>query len=171
LHQAGVPFYMTLGNHEFGPATDWFLEAMGPSNVSFGLRGARVVLVDSATGDIAPSSWGWLADALDQRPEPAALVLTHIPPIDVEGERQNSFRVRDDAEHFLQVLSAGGATRLFVGHQHTWLNYSLRGIPVTLVGAGGDGVESLTGLGPRFAEVTVDPDGAELVKVVPRDLD
>jgi len=48
---------------------------------------------------------------------------------------------------------------------------TIAGRTVTLTGAGGDGVESLTDQKSRFAEVTVDPVAITPIVVTPRDLD
>ena len=167
-----VPFYATLGNHELmGPAAARFEERIGPASVSFNVRGVQLLLVDSASALVAAELYGWLSQQLSQRPDGPALVLTHIPPLDPDGTRDHAFCVRDDADHFLQVLAEGNTTHLFVGHIHTYAKYTLRGIPVTLEGGGGGAVEALDGVGHHYVDVVVDPLAAEPVTVKRVDLD
>ena len=172
LRDAGVPFYTTLGNHELmGAAVDRYEEKVGPSSVAFLLRGVQVIFVDSSGSVVAPEAYAWLAQQLSGRPKGSpALVLTHIPPLEPWGTRDHAFSVRDDAEHFLQVLADHQATHLFVGHVHSYAEYTLRGIPVTLSGGGGGPIETDGGVGHHWLKVEVDPVAGVPVTVTRVDL-
>jgi 3',5'-cyclic-AMP phosphodiesterase len=167
-----TPLYATLGNHELmGAAADRFEERIGPSSVSFDVRGVRVMLLDSANALIASQSYDWIERQLTQRPDGPALVLTHIPPLDPEGTRDHAFSVREDALHLLELLAGGHVSHLFVGHIHTYSSYSMHGIPVTLAGGGGGQMEGLHDIGHHYADIVVDPLAAQVVTVTRVDLD
>jgi len=143
LGDPGVPIYTTLGNHELmGEAAERFGEEIGPGSVAFEVRGVQVVLADTAGARFAPEAYDWLASALWPRSVGPALVLAHIPPIEPWGTRNHGFSNRDDAEHFIQVLAEGRATHFFAGHIHSYADYSMRGVPATISGGGGGGIET-----------------------------
>jgi predicted phosphodiesterase len=167
-----VPIYATLGNHELmGDAVDRFQALIGPSTVSFDVRGVHFLIVDSAGAGIAPESYDWMAGQLADRPAGPALVFTHIPPVEPDGARDHAFKVRDDAEHFLEMLAGGEVSHLFVGHVHSYSEYTLRDIPVTLSGGGGGKLETPSDVHHHYLDVQVDLLAADPVKVTKVDLD
>lgn len=152
-----LPFYSTIGNHDLmGPAAGRFDEVVGPTNVAFDLRGVRIVLTDTASSVFAPSAYPWLADAVARSSGPA-LVFTHIPPIEPWGGRSHSMENRDDANRFIQVLAENGATHFYAGHIHSYAEYTVRGVPATIAGGTGGGMEALLGQGHFFLKLVVDP--------------
>ncbi len=173
LARLPAPVYATIGNHELmGEAGDAFLERFGPTSQAFDVRGVKVVLLDSASAVVAPGSFGWLAQALRRESGPA-IVLTHMPPLEPWGTRDHAFSNRDNALQLLQVLFEGAATHLFVGHIHAFAQYTQRGIPTTISGTLGGGVEVLQDTGHHYLEVVVDPLAPvhAQVGIVLRDLD
>ncbi|MGC4114195.1 MAG: metallophosphoesterase [Myxococcales bacterium] len=152
-----VPFYTTLGNHDLmGAAWERFTEVIGPTNVAFDVRGVRIVLADTANALFAPGAYSWLERSLARESGPA-LVFTHIPPFEPWGGRNHAFSNRDEAMRFVQTLSEGEATHFFAGHIHSYADYQMRGVPSTIAGGGGGGMEALTVDGHFYTKLVVDP--------------
>ncbi len=166
LGQLERGLYTTIGNHElFGGAADRFEELLGATNHFFSWRGVNFAMLDTGSSMIAPDAYPWLEEKLATRPPGPTLAFTHIPPLDPYGFRDHAFRSREDAEHFLQLLGEARVDHLFVGHIHSYEEYSLRGIPVHLCGGGGGQIEKLTGVGHHYLRVSVNPEAADPIHV------
>jgi hypothetical protein len=173
LPSLGAPFYVTIGNHDLrGAATDLFDERLGPTNFSSLHRGVQLAMVDSASEWVAPAALSWLEQQLASRPSTMpSLVFTHIPPFDPSGIRNHAFSSRENAQRFLEILRAGNASRLFVGHIHTGSDYQVGGLPVSLTGGGGGELELFSDIGFHYLEVEVDPSGGSPLTLTRRPLD
>ncbi len=164
------PLYTTLGNHELGGSatSPAFHRDFGRASFSFAYRGARFTLVDSGTATIAPRTYrklaGWLAAGRDQ----FHLFMTHMPPLDVAGLRNNAFASRAEAHTLLGLLARAGVDLTVHGHVHSFHHYAQVGMPALITGGGGGIGEAFDGIDRHFVVLTVDPVTQEAVPAVVR---
>lgn len=154
-----TPWYSLIGNHEnIGGNDAVFQRKIGRINVAFDYRGARLVLVDSASGGLEPRVWQFLRDKMAGTEPKVRLVGMHIPPVDFAGLRDGAFASRLEGAKVMQALSAGGVDALFAGHLHTLDFSGAAGVPIVVSGNGGVGFEAKwDGSSLHYLAVAVDP--------------
>jgi hypothetical protein len=162
------PWFSLLGNHESLRGEPLaFQRTVGRINVRFDYKGARFVLIDSASGTLDPWTFDFLRAAMGADGPRTRVVAMHIPPFDPEGLRDGGFNDRTEAARVLAALVRGGADLLLAGHIHTLRQTSQAGIETWISGNGG--VErgmKFDGSDLHYLAVTVDP-LADTVDVTP----
>ncbi|MEL6180869.1 MAG: metallophosphoesterase, partial [Myxococcota bacterium] len=152
------PCYATLGNHELGVDEHLFQRLYGRVNASFGYRGVRFTLLDSASATIAPQVHGWLDGWLDEGRDGLHLVMMHIPPLDPVGFRNGAFASRSEANALLAKLARGGVDMTVYGHVHSYYTFTNAGIEAFISGGGGAIPQRQDGVGRHFLLVEAYPD-------------
>jgi predicted phosphodiesterase len=153
------PLYATLGNHDLGVSSESpaFHRYFGRASFSFAYRGARFTLLDSGTATIAPRVYRkldrWLAAGRDG----LHLVMTHMPPLDVAGLRNNAFASRAEAHKLLGLLANAGVDLTIYGHVHSFHAFANVGIEAFISGGGGGIGEAFDGIDRHFLVLDVDP--------------
>ncbi|NND83382.1 MAG: hypothetical protein HKN50_13215 [Gammaproteobacteria bacterium] len=117
FHQAAMPVYVAIGNHDFndhGLVYPAFRQHIGPLNNSFSIAGTRFINLDTAASFL-PAYAGNRGQLIKQlkragNPGPNQLVFSHMPFIDVRG---------DDKDHVVSRTA-----------ERSWLSDSLRKIGV-----------------------------------------
>lgn len=119
LSSSPVPVATTVGNHDvIGEELAIYNRRFGPGNHAFDLCKARVALVDSGNGDLAPSIEGRLSTLLDPGDRPFFVAGTHYPPY--PGRTGAGFADDGQAMVLLGELVRQNADLLVTGHVHTW---------------------------------------------------
>jgi 3',5'-cyclic AMP phosphodiesterase CpdA len=120
LDRVGIPFYATIGNHDFYQADGWqrFKENYGPSCFPVVIADRiKLIFLDTADGTLGPTQFDWLDSELaDDRF--TKIVLTHYPVFD--GEKPIMWRLASDAERVKvqSLLERYGAYAWCAGHIH-----------------------------------------------------
>jgi hypothetical protein len=167
LEGLDVPFYATLGNHELRESPCLFQEHFGRGSFSFGYRGARFTLLDSASATIDPLVMGWLDEWLALGAGALHVVAMHVPPRDPIGLRDVAFASRNEASHLLARLAGGAVDLTLYGHIHSYYRFENAGIEAYISGGGGSHPERFDGIGRHFLVVDADPvAGTSQVRVV-----
>lgn len=162
-----VPYYTTLGNHELGDSGPAYQEWFGRASFSFGFRGVRFSLLDSASATLDPLVYDWLDGWLAQGKNGVHVVAMHIPPVDPVGVRNGSFASRNEAAKLLTKLAAGRVDLTVYGHIHSYYAFDNAGIPAYISGGGGAIPERFDKIGRHFLVVDVDPGhGVSAVQMV-----
>lgn len=161
---SGVPFFFTVGNHDFYGGDAAYLEAFWlPTNsvtatehyYSFDHGDAHFVSLFvpwygvSQLGLVQPdgsrtAAYRWLTQDLAQTAKPWKFVFFHQPMItsgphilddyDVSGRKD----VEELREAVLPALSAGGVQVVFMGHDHAWERFApTNGVHGLVTGGGG----------------------------------
>jgi Icc protein len=163
LDSLRVPFYPTLGNHELGTDDGApFQRYFGRGNFRFVHGGMQFTFLDSASGTIDPLVYAWLGAWLAEGRQRTHAVVTHIPPIDPVGVRNESFVNRNEANKFLAELAEEGVDITLYGHVHSYYAFANAGIPAYISGGGGSVPERFDGIGRHYMTVDVDPAGGIL---------
>ncbi len=85
LDSVGVPYYVTLGNHDLYQADAWrmYKAVFGPSCYSVVIAGrVRLIFLDTAEGRLGSRQFEWLERELAGAGECAKFVMTHFPLYD-----------------------------------------------------------------------------------------
>jgi predicted phosphodiesterase len=158
LDSLRVPFYPTLGNHELGTEDGApFQRYFGRANFRFVHGGMQFTFIDSASGTIDPLVYARLGAWLAEGRQRTHAVVTHIPPIDPIGLRNESFVNRNEANKFLAELAKEGVDITLYGHIHSYYAFANAGIPAYVSGGGGSVPERFDGIGRHYMTVDVDP--------------
>jgi Icc protein len=162
-----VPWYSLLGNHEVLGTDGWeFQRRIGRINVAFDHRGARVLLLDSASGALHERVWAFLHDRLTGTEPKVRVAAMHVPPLDFGGLRDGGFDSRLEGAKAMAALADGGVDVLFCGHFHTLDISSAAGVKVVVSGTGGvENTAKWGGATLGYVAVSVDP-GAGAVEVL-----
>lgn len=130
LRERGIPVHLTLGNHDDrGPLRE-ALDARADDAVegrfatAVDAAGVRMVLLDSldkvdqVDGVLGEVQRGWLAKALDARPDFATVVLMHHHPSPTAEPPKGALQ---DTAALLEILRPRKQVKALVfGHTHTW---------------------------------------------------
>ena len=153
------PWYSVFGNHETsgGHGTE-FQRTVGRLNFAFDYKGARFVLVDTASATVDEKVYAFVKDQLSGAGPALRVAGMHIPPLDYEGLRDAGFSSRDEGARMLSLLADGGTDLLLCGHLHTLRFSANAGIPVVVSGNGGVGTaDRLDGTGMHYLAVEAQP--------------
>lgn len=162
VHEANAlrrPWFSVLGNHEalLGEPLG-FQRTVGRINMRFDYKGARFVLIDSASGTLDPWTVGFIRSAMEAEGPALRIVAMHIPPLDPEGLRDGGWNDRTEAARILAMLVRGGTDLLLTGHIHTLRPTSQAGIETWISGNGGvEPAAKFDGTDMHYLAVTVDP--------------
>ncbi|MEE2786139.1 MAG: hypothetical protein VX589_02300 [Myxococcota bacterium] len=120
--QLSAPWYATLGDRDIlGTAAATYPYVLGASSFAFDAGPTRVIVLDSADRALGRSTLGLLSTWLQEtdlwwtttKPR-ARFVITHTPPFDEIGPRDQGFRLRAEGASFI-----GQLIREKVGHLFT----------------------------------------------------
>jgi predicted phosphodiesterase len=122
LERVGVPYYVTIGNHDLFQADGWerFKADYGPSCYAVTIADRiKLIFLDTADGTLGPTQFDWFEDELVDTGL-IKLALTHFPVYD--GERPIMWRLASDAERVKvqSLLERHHAFAWCSGHIHGW---------------------------------------------------
>ncbi|MGI5861725.1 MAG: metallophosphoesterase family protein [Myxococcales bacterium] len=158
-----APWYTVIGNHEAMGDVAFFQRTLGRINVAFDYRGARFVLVDSASGTIDERVHQRMAEWLGEEGPRLRIAAMHMPPFDYEGLRDGGFNSRTEGAKVMSRLSSGGTDLLLNGHLHTLRFSSMADVPTVVSGCGGvDFGMRLDGSDLHYLAIDADPGREEL---------
>lgn len=141
-----IPWFTTVGERDVsGTAGTEYVDVVGRSTFAFDAGQARLIVLDSADSTLDDTVYDALPDWLDDKPlwwldEPPParrIVLTHVPPIEPSGTRQDAFKHRPEAARFIGALVRAGVDLLITGHLAIFDEQ--RVAPLTVVHSGGAG--------------------------------
>ncbi|OJW25853.1 MAG: hypothetical protein BGO49_22410 [Planctomycetales bacterium 71-10] len=172
LRDRGLPVHLTLGNHDDrGPLRE-ALKAEADDAVegrfvtAVDAAGVRLVLLDSldkvdqVDGVLGEVQRGWLAKALDARPEVATVVLVHHHPSPTAEPAKGALQ---DTAALLEILRPRKQVKALVfGHTHTWRREERDGLHLVNLPAVGYHFEKPQPLGWCRLEPARDDTGATL---------
>ena len=136
FRSAPVPSAVAPGNHDiYNSADAAFNRIFGPGTMAFSVCGARVVLLDTGSGDIAPSVEGRLPELLGDGSDDFLIAGMHHPPY--PGWTSGGWTTEDQASHLLSLLAARDADLVVAGHVHERLEFARAPVHEVIVGTGG----------------------------------
>jgi hypothetical protein len=131
------PSYVLPGENETTPTSRASFRAVfGPYDFNYDFKGTRFVLMYSAGGILGSRRIFQLRSALvrfaDIQP---VVVLTHTPPIDPIGARNDGFLSELEGARTLSILAEFGADLLIAGHVNDAHDVDARGVDMRVTSA------------------------------------
>ncbi len=131
-----VPVSVVPGNHDVYNTYDaGFNRVFGPGTMAFGLCDAHVTLLDTASGDLAPSVEGRLPQLLGDGSRELLIAGMHHPPY--AGWTGGGWMAEDQSQHLLALLAARQADVVLAGHVHERIEFTDAPVPAIVVGTAG----------------------------------
>jgi predicted phosphodiesterase len=153
------PWYSVIGNHDTTLGREEsFQRRVGRLNYSFDYRGARFLMLDTASATLDERAWSFAEDRLSGSEPATRIVGLHVPPLDVAGMRDAGFASRAEGARLAELLASSGVDLLLAGHLHTLVFTQTAGVRTVISGNGGVGTEDkLDDVGLHYLSVVVDP--------------
>jgi len=134
FHQAALPCYVSIGNHDFhhkGKIFQPYIEELGVFSHSFNLQGTDFINLDSAN-DFFPPSAGQRGDLINSFGKPLAsesrYVFTHRPLKDMRPDDDHHINGRGEGEWLKERFADIGVSHYFCGHVHHKFETDLDGL-------------------------------------------
>ena len=141
-----VPWYATVGDRDVANDLQGDLVLyLGRTQFAFDVGVARVVVLDSADASLSARGHAqledWLADAplwwAGETPPATRVVVTHIPPFDPDGARNQGFHQRLEAGRMLAALQRAHVSWLITSQLAEFSVERAAGVPILHAGGGG----------------------------------
>ncbi len=156
--EADLPFpvYHTVGSHDIkaDPSRRLFVEAFGHGpNTLVRIGDFRLLILDNGDrkAGFSDATLEWLDQQIQTAPDAPYLMAYHRPfglPLSaVFGDDETAASRLTNAQ-FLERLQSIRVAQVFTAHLHTYLRYSLNGLPAVVTGGGGDPAQTVLG-GPK----------------------
>lgn len=168
IHQLGIPFGFTLGNHDASPSyvkdrilsKKFWMENAGSSGLSFvdsthypfyySYIKNKVFFIswDAAGAHIDPEVFDWMKLQLQGRSALKArlrILTGHLPLYAIVDSKNKPGEVNSDPEAALDFFKTHGLDLYISGHQHAYYAAEKQGIRFLNAGAIGDGPRKLIG--------------------------
>lgn len=148
----GLPVYHVVGSHDIksDPSRDTWRQHVGPAYQAFTVGTARFLLLDNADRQVGfpAEELRWIDRTLAADANRTTFLFYHRPfGLPLEGlfgdDETAASRTSNDA--FRAILRQHRPTMIFSGHVHTYLPYTVEGVPAYVTGGGGDSAQTLLG--------------------------
>ncbi len=170
------PVYHVVGSHDIktDPTRRGFIDVFGRASWwSLDVGPLHLVIMDNADRQVGfpAASLDWLEEDLRQYQDQTVIVAYHrpfnLPFSKLLGDDETSAS-RQTNDRFVKLLQRYRVAYVLTAHVHTYLPYTLGGIPAVVSGGGGDPAQTILG-GPKnnyFHYLTVTVEGKN-VSVTP----
>ncbi len=141
FHNAPLPCYITIGNHDFndnGLVYQHFRSQLGMFNHAFEVAGTRFVNFDTAA-DFLPSDGGMRGTFFEQlasQTKPDQIFFTHRPLRDPRPNDDHIVSGWNENEWLQKMIKKSGRGTLLTGHVHHSAELDINGIHQYTVGEG-----------------------------------
>ena len=144
-----IPFLTAIGNHDLNNGhSGSYLEIFGPTFYSFQIGQSYFIVLDATTeSGFDRTERQWLEYELQKaQASKARFVFMHVPPFDPRGNGFNKCLPEKDREDLLDLFRRYNVTHLFASHIHGYFSGVWEGVPYTITGGAGGGLQ---GSGPE----------------------
>lgn len=173
--EARLPFptYHVLGSHDIktDPSGKTFADVFGRQPCSsLVVRGLRLILLNNADRKVGfpDDCLDWFEAELDAHPRQPTILAYHrpfnLPLSSLLGDDETPSSRRTNERFLAIVRRHSNIAYMFTAHLHTYLPYTLAGVPAVVSGGGGDPAQSILG-GPAnnfFHYLVVRVNGADV---------
>jgi hypothetical protein len=139
-----IPFLTAIGNHDLNNgSSDNYLEIFGPTYYTFQIGQSYFIILDATTesGFDKPERQ-WLEDELQKaQTSKARFIFMHVPPFDPRGSGFNKCLPEKDRKDLLDLFKRYNVTHLFASHIHGYFSGVWDGVPYTITGGAGAGLQ------------------------------
>lgn len=165
LNNLKIPYHMVIGDHDIvGNGYEIWEEFFGPTYYSWDYgNGHFIALNDVVNKDgFSEEQLAWLERDLSRTAKEIKIVFLHRPPKCPLAEPGDlgftGSRSQERIEQFFSLAKKYGVDKIYAGHFHNLLNYSVGGIPITVTGGAGGPLYRIPLLGENryhFLEVEI----------------
>jgi hypothetical protein len=138
-----IPLLTAIGNHDLNNDSRNYEEIFGPAYYSFEM-GQNYFIVLNATTEAGfnKEERKWLEDELKQaQASKTRFVFMHVPPFDPRGNGFNKCLPEKDRKDLLDLFKRYNVTHLFASHIHGYFSGVWDGVPYTITGGAGGGLQ------------------------------
>jgi hypothetical protein len=137
-----IPFLTAIGNHDLNDkGARNYQEIFGPTYYSFQIGQNSFIVLDATTeGGFNKEEHQWLEDELKKaQASKTRFVFMHVPPFDPRGEGFDKYL--RDGNDLLDLFKRYNVTHLFASHIHGYFSGVWDGVPYTITGGAGAGLQ------------------------------
>jgi len=139
-----IPFLTAIGNHDLNNgSSDNYLEIFGPTYYTFQIGQSYFIILDATTesGFDKPERQ-WVEDELQKaQTSKARFIFMHVPPFDPRGSGFNKCLPEKDRKDLLDLFRRYKVSHLFASHIHGYFSDVWEGVPYTITGGAGGGLQ------------------------------
>ena len=166
VDKVGMPVVAALGENEAkGGSFLPFHEVFGRSDFSFSVGDVQFLVMDTASAEFSDDQLAYWEATLEKSDDPIVIAISHVPPLDPAGFRDDGLISRTEAGRLLAILGEHDVSALFTGGVGTFVETRQAGVPVFSTGGGGAEIESGDEIGQHYLRVTIRPGETEAVTV------
>jgi len=138
-----IPLLATIGNHDLNRGSGNYQEIFGPTYYAFQTGQAYFLLLDAITeSGFDKAELSWLENELQKgQGFKARFVFMHVPPFDPRGNGFNKCLPEKDGNDLLDLFRRYKVTHVFASHLHGYYSGVWDGVPYTITGGGGAGLQ------------------------------
>lgn len=149
-----IPYHMVIGNHDIvGDGYDIWREYFGPTYYSWDYEDTHFIVLDDVTDPNAFSEeqLSWLENDLQSTQKELKFIFVHTPPrcpsVSKEELGFTGPKSEERINQCLLILNKYKVNKIYAGHIHNYLNYSIDGIPITVTGGAGGPIYNIPIIG------------------------
>ena len=165
LDQLKVPYYMTMGDHDkIGNGYDLWQQYFGPTYYSWDFKNGHFVILNDVVNEngFSEEQLNWLENDLSRTNKEVKIIFLHRPPRCPFAEPGDLGFTgpysQERITRFFNIAQRYRINKIFAGHLHNFLNYSVEGIPITVTGGGGGPIYHIPLIGKNrhhFLEIEI----------------
>jgi hypothetical protein len=148
LHQVrenlAIPFITAIGNHDLNNgSSNNYLGIFGPTYYAFQVGQSYFIVLDAtAESGFNQAERQWLENELKRsQTSEVRFIFMHVPPFDPRGNGFNKCLREKDGKDLLDLFRHYNVTHLFASHIHGFFSGVWEGVPYTITGGAGGGLQ------------------------------
>jgi len=139
-----IPVLAVIGNHDLSKGgSSHYQEIFGPTYYSFQIGQGYFTILDAISEQgFDKTERKWLEDELKKaQVSKARFVFMHVPPFDPRGGGFDKCLPERDRRDLLDLFRRYNVTHLFASHIHGYFTGVWEGVPYTITGGAGAGLQ------------------------------
>jgi hypothetical protein len=148
LHQVrenlAIPLITAVGNHDLNNgSSNSYQEIFGPTYYAFQVGQSDFIVLDAtAESGFDQAERQWLENELRRSQiSKVRFIFMHVPPFDPRGNGFNKCLREKDRSDLLDLFRRYKVTHLFASHIHGFFSGVWEGVPYTITGGAGGGLQ------------------------------
>lgn len=136
-----IPLITVIGNHDLNNDSCHYEEIFGSTHYSFEIGRNYFIVLDATTeNNFNKEEHKWLENELKKaHASKTRFVFMHVPPLDPRGD--GFHKCLKDGNDLLDLFKRYNVTHLFASHIHGYFSGKWDGVPYTITGGAGGGLQ------------------------------
>ncbi len=138
-----IALLAAIGNHDLENGPEPFREVFGPPHYAFRVGQSSFIISDAhRESGLDQGERQWLEEELQNaQSSKTRFVFMHVPPFDPRGKGFDKCLREKDREDLLDLFRRYKVTHLFASHIHGYFSSVWEGVPYTITGGAGGGLQ------------------------------